>query len=616
MTKLQQYRIHTLLKTEEKFMFKGFAFLLKYTWKFNKMYVVYILLFQLVTASVPLITIVLPKYILDELTNGRRIPYLALYIGLLIGVNLIGGILITFLRGRCFTSKGTVFKNFQLFMAEKLADCDFEQLENPEFLNIKEKAEQFLYANGQGFGVVLDSAINIIGKLFVFAGLVAILSTMNIWIVLLFIVLVLLNALVESKIRENYVKWDMEKAVIERKTGYLNGLTEEFQTGKEIRLYNYKDILLRKIASHLTISDNFYKKQTHAYNKFYYFAGFTAFLREGVSYGYLAWDVICGSCSIGDFTMFLSAISQFSSAMTDVMQSILNMRQFGLYYKELEQYLNIPAKMQQGKRLPLPRHKSGEAQAYTIRFSHVSFRYAGQSQYALQDVNLTIHSGEKLSIVGENGAGKTTFVKLLTRLYDPTSGTIYLNDVDIRDIDYMQYQSILSAVFQDFTLFSFTLRENITLGNPDLYGDQTDEVIKKCLIQSGFKNKLAQLDLGLDTHIYRDFEPDGFEPSGGEGQKIALARALYKNAPIVILDEPNAALDPRAEYEMYQNFNMLVQGKTAIYISHRLSSAKFCDKIAVFQSGTIAEYGTHNDLIQQGGIYAELFSMQAQYYIS
>lgn len=587
-------------------MFKSFSFLVKYIWKFNKMYIVYVSLLQLFAAAMPLVPAVMSKYIIDELTGDKRIKVLVMLIGILIGYNLIGGFIITFLRGRSFTSKGIAFQKFQTFMAEKLSLCDLEQLENPEFLNAKEKAQQFLYANGQGFGVVLDSAFNIIGKIFVFAGLIAILSTLNIFVVLIFIVIVLISGFFDSKVREKNIKWDMEKAPIERKTAYFMRMNEDFSYGKEIRLYNFREKLISKIYAHLGISNEFYRKQVKIRNKSVYFNIFVSFIREAISYGYLAWQMIAGVLSIGDFTMYLTALTQFSGAMNDVMSNILNMRQFGAYYDELVKYMNIPNTMREGKKLPLP---DG---AYTIEFKDVSFRYAGQTDYALRDVSVVIHSGEKLSVVGENGAGKTTFVKLLTRMYDPTSGVILLNGVDIRDIDYDQYQSILSAVFQDFRLFSFTLKENIVLGGNEP-SDNSD--VEDCLAMSGFKEKLGKLENGIDTNVYKNFEPDGFEPSGGEAQKIALARALYKNAQIVVLDEPNAALDPRAEYEMYQHFNDLVEGKTAVYISHRLSCAKFCDRIAVFKSGKIAECGTHDALMQQDGIYAELFKMQAQYYV-
>ena len=587
-------------------MLKSFCFLLKYIWKFNKMYIVYISVLQLFTASMPLFSTVMSKYIIDELTGSRRVNMLVTLISILVGYNLIGGLIIIFLRGKCFTAKGVVFQKFQTYMAEKLSLCDLEQLENPEFLDAKEKAQQFLYANGQGFGVALDSAINIIGKIFVFAGLIAVLSTLNIFVVLAFIAIVLISGFFESKVRADYVKWDMEKAPIERKTGYYMGLNEDFSYGKEIRLYNFRDKLISKISTHLGISNDFYIKQTKDFNKARYFNTFVSFIRDAISYGYLSLQIILNAITIGEFTMYFSALAQFTGAMNDVMSSILDMKQFGAYYNELEKYMNIPATMREGENLPLPQGP------YTIEFKDVSFRYAGQTEYALENVNITIHSGEKLSVVGENGAGKTTFVKLLTRMYDPTSGDIFLNGINIRDIDYDQYQSVLSAVFQDFCLFSFDLKENIVLGGKE---PESNQEVEACLELSGFSDKLKKLDKGIDTHVYKDFEPDGFEPSGGEAQKIALARALYKDAPIVVLDEPNAALDPRAEYEMYQRFNDLVQGKTAIYISHRLSSAKFCDKVAVFKAGRIIEYGTHTELIHLNGNYAELFNMQAQYYV-
>lgn len=587
-------------------MFKGIVFLLKYSWKFNKMYVIYIFALQIVSSLISLLAVIMPKYIIDELIGGRRVDYLILYIGLLVGYNYIGGMLVIFLRGRSLTSKGIVFSKFQTFIAEKLVDCDFEELENAEFLNTKEKAGKFLYANGQGFGVVLDSAVNIIGKLIFFCGLIAVLATLSIWIVCIFVFLVVVNSIVESKVNKRFFEFDMEKAPIERKTGYFLGLIENFSFGKEIRLYGNKKWILSKISSHLLLSNSFYEKQVSSTNKSQYFSALTALIREIVSYGYLAYQIIMGIISIGDFTMYLSAMSQFSSSMNDTMKSILNIKQFGYYYEALDRYINVPAKMREGRKLPLPNGN------YEIEYKNVSYKYSGQSSYALRNINIKIVSGEKLSVVGENGAGKTTFVKLLCRMYDPTEGAILLNGHDIRDIDYDQYLSIISAVFQDFKLFSFTIKENVCFSDANYANDYE---IEKIIIESGFEEKLGKLEKGINTYVYKNFETDGFEPSGGEGQKLALARALYKNTPIVILDEPTSALDPRAEYDIYQKFNDLVRGKTAIYISHRLSSTRFCDNIAVFNNGEIVEYGSHQSLLEKNGYYTELFSMQAQYYV-
>lgn len=585
-------------------MFKSFMFLLKLIWRFNKKYIFYAALFQIVTALVPLTGVVMPKYIIDELTGLQRVEYLAVYVGALVLINLVGSILLAYLEGAMFTSKSEVFSSFECMMAEKLMTCDFESLEDPGFLDVKEKAHRILYAEGQGFGAVLDHAFNIAGKVFIFAGLVGVLSTLNIWMVLVFVALVLLNSAVESRVQKRYVSWDIEKAPIERRSAYLLNIIENFEYGKEERIYGLKDFLISRVAKHLGESDAFYKRQTRELNKSQYFTAVTSFFRDAISYIYLISKVIAGSIQIGSFTMYVGAVSQFSTAMNDMMSSIVNIRRFGLYYDELNKYINMPQTMREGEKTV-----DNETGEYTIKFENVSFRYPGSETYALKNVNITITPSEKLSIVGENGAGKTTFVKLLLRLYDPTEGSILLNGTDIREFDYDEYQNLMAAVFQDFRLFSFTLKENVCFDK-----ECSDEVVIDCLRRSGFGNKLDQLPKGIYTNVYKNFEEDGFEPSGGEGQKIALARALFKATPVVILDEPTAALDPRAEYEMYQNFNKMSEGKTTIFISHRLSSSRFCDKIAVFAGGEIKEYGSHDELYSKNGMYHELFDMQAKFY--
>ena len=585
-------------------MFKSFMFLLKLIWRFNKKYIFYAALFQIVTALVPLTGVVMPKYIIDELTGLQRVEYLAVYVGALVLINLVGSILLAYLEGAMFTSKSEVFSSFECMMAEKLMTCDFESLEDPGFLDVKEKAHRILYAEGQGFGAVLDHAFNIAGKVFIFAGLVGVLSTLNIWMVLVFVALVLLNSAVEARVQKRYVSWDIEKAPIERRSAYLLNIIENFEYGKEERIYGLKDFLISRVAKHLGESDAFYKRQTRELNKSQYFTAVTSFIRDAISYIYLISKVIAGSIQIGSFTMYVGAVSQFSTAMNDMMSSIVNIRRFGLYYDELNKYINMPQTMREGEKTV-----DNETGEYTIKFENVSFRYPGSEIYALKNVNITITPSEKLSIVGENGAGKTTFVKLLLRLYDPTEGRILLNGTDIREFDYDEYQNLMAAVFQDFRLFSFTLKENVCFDK-----ECSDEVVIDCLRRSGFGNKLDQLPKGIYTNVYKNFEEDGFEPSGGEGQKIALARALFKDTPVVILDEPTAALDPRAEYEMYQNFNKMSEGKTTIFISHRLSSSRFCDKIAVFAGGEIKEYGSHDELYSKDGMYRELFDMQAKFY--
>ena len=591
---------------EGKYLKNGIGFLIGYSWKHEKWYVIDSILLQMITAAVPLADTVIPKYIIDELTGMQRVPVLAVFIGLLLIINLLGGWLSNYLSGKCINLKGRLFALFQADLSERLSRSDFERLEDPKFLDTKAKAEKFLYANGQGFGVVMDSAFQILGKLFTFAGIITIISTLNPLIVLLFIALVLLNALYESKVRKKYVSWDMEKAPIERKTSYLVDLIGNFSFGKEVRIFGLKDWLVKKIRLHLDESCDFYKKQINELNKANYLATFMNFVFKGITYGYLSFQVIRKAIGIGDFTMYITALLNFSTAMNALMKSLLDIRQFSGYYDALMDYMDIPQKMRQGKRLPLPQGP------YEIRFEHVSFRYPGQSSYALKDINITLSPEEKLSVVGENGAGKTTFVKLLCRLYDPTQGRILLNGIDIRDIDYDAYMQAFGCVFQDYKLLSFTLKENIVFERSD---EETDQMVYDLLCRSGLSDKMKNLPDGVRTYVYKNFVENGFEPSGGEGQKIALARALYKDSSIIILDEPTSALDPKAEAEIYKNFSELVYGKTAIFISHRMSSSKFCDQIAVFENGEMKEYGTHEQLMRQKGTYYTMFELQAQYYV-
>lgn len=587
-------------------MFKGIFFLLKYAWKYEKKYIPYQIVLQVLTALIPIIDIVFPKYIIDKILRGDNIQNVLYLITGMIMLNLMASMLASFLEGRIFLLQGSIFTKFQTMMADTLSKSDFQRLEDPKFLDTKAKAEKFLYANGQGFAVVLKNSFNILGKAFTFVGIIAVILTLNWWIVALFILLILLDAWYESGIRKQNIQWDINKAPIERKTSYFLDLIENFAFGKEIRIYNLKDWLVAKVNHHLLESEAFYKKQTKLLNRAQYISVLLNFILKGITYIYLAYCVIKSTIGIGDFTMYVNAMMNFSNAMKSLMESVLDIRQFSGYYDALTDYLNVPQTMYQGKNLPLPEGP------YEIEFCDVSFCYPGQKVNALSHISLKLKYGEKLSIVGENGAGKTTFVKLLCRLYDPTQGKITLNGMNIQDINYDSYMGLICSVFQDYKLLAFTLKENVSFQHSS---DVEDSYIAKLLEDSGLGEKVRKLPDGVNTYVYRTFSEEGFEPSGGEGQKISLARAVYKDSPIMVLDEPTAALDPRAEYEIYRKFSDLTKGKTTVFISHRMSSSKFCDHIAFFEDGQIIEYGTHDELMDCNGKYKDLFDMQAQFYI-
>lgn len=315
-----------------------------------------------------------------------------------------------------------------------------------------------------------------------------------------------------------------------------------------------------------------------------------------------------GAFGVGSVTQYISAITRLFLGICDILRYSGPLYANGEFLKTSFEFLDLPNTMYQGS---LTTEKRSDRQ-YEIEFRDVSFQYPGCSQYALRHVNLKFRIGSRLAVVGMNGSGKTTFIKLLCRLYDPCEGQILLNGIDIRKYQYDDYINLFSVVFQDFRLFALPLGENVA-GKADYDRRRA----KKCLEQAGFSDKLTAMSEGLDTYLYKEMKPNGVNVSGGEAQKIALARALYKDSPFIILDEPTAALDPVAEMEIYSKFNDIAGDKTAVYISHRLSSCKFCDEIAVFHEGTIIQQGSHEELVSdEMGKYYELWHAQAQYYVN
>lgn len=588
---------------EDLFMFRGIFFFLKSGWHYDKRYILWRLLFQIVHSIIPVIATIFPKYIIDELTGTRDVVTLTWYIGILTGYTLLATLLSNYFSWDGFSRRCRVAAEFSNDLHRRLAECDFERLEESSFLDMQEKAKKFLYCDWHGFGYLLDCAMTIIGQCFTLAGISAVIVTLDWKIVVVFLICTVISAKIESVERKKAMHLSQKITREERGWHYYAELFENFNYGKEIRINSMGKWLLSRERSYFQKVNANFKQRNDTYIRAGNWSAFFTFLQRIFAYSYLIHGVLGETISIGSFTMYVGAVTTFSIALKGVIESITEIRAYDMYYDNLDDYLSVPTKLRTGKRqTSIPRNG-------TLEFKHVSFRYPGSKHYALKDVTLSIQPGEKLSIVGENGAGKTTFVKLLTRLYDPTEGEILLDGINIKDIAYEQYMSFFSAVYQDYKLFSFSLKDNIALTLP------VDECkIEQVLKRVGLWEKIQSLPQGINTTLYTNLEEIGFEPSGGEGQKIALARALYKDAPFVILDEPTAALDPRAEYEIYRQFHEMTKEKTAVSISHRLSSAKFCDKVAVFSGGKLIEYGTHSELIKREGLYQEFFDLQAEPY--
>ncbi len=388
-------------------------------------------------------------------------------------------------------------------------------------------------------------------------------------------------------------------------TFYNDHVLKNYRNGKEIRIYSQQELIGRELKkAQQTLSDGWFRGYRSAMLPGFVFQLVTMITRV-MMYGFAVIRASGGMLTAGEVIAFVLCFEKISAGVAAVSEGMGMMQITPMFCKQYFDFLDIPDKKYMGS-IPTEKRNDNE---YEFEFHHVWFRYPNTEQYVLRDVCMKWRIGEKMALVGRNGSGKSTLVKLLCRLYDPTEGEITLNGIDIRKYNYDEYMSLFSVVFQDSRLFSFGMAQNVAV-NTEYDADRVSE----CIERSGMSGRAASLPRGMDTCLYRDFDENGAEISGGEAQKLCLARAIYKGAPFIVLDEPTAALDPVSEHDIYTRFNSIVGTRTAIYISHRLSSCRFCDEITVLDNGSIAERGSHEELTAAGGVYARMWSAQAEYY--
>ena len=392
---------------------------------------------------------------------------------------------------------------------------------------------------------------------------------------------------------------------LNRKFAYFFNLIFRYQKGKDIRLYHMQDKVLNGVVENAKEIENNGQWMAKEERPYIIWKSVINYILLLSTYVYVGLKVICRLISLGNVMKYVAAITRMSDSLGSMMESYNALQIKGKYTSYYYDFLNIKNEKYEGT-LPLEKRDDNE---YLLEFKDVSFHYPNQKEMVLSHVSMKFTIGEKMAIVGPNGAGKSTFIKLLCRLYDPTEGEILLNGIDIKLYDYEEYMKIFSIVFQDYQLFSFPLAENVAASI-----EYDSEKVKRSLIEAGFEKQLKKFKDGIYANLYQ-MKEKGIEISGGEAQKIALARALYKDAAVVILDEPTSALDPVSEFEIYKHFEEMVQGKTSIYISHRMSSCRFCNRILVFDKGKIVQQGSHEQLMSQTGeLYAKLWEAQAKYY--
>lgn len=489
----------------------------------------------------------------------------------------------------------------------KTLDMDYEALETPEMLDRLQKAKRATAGDWQGVQGMMTYMQVLFTQIISIIIAIIIMTSFDPLIILVIAVLSYIQFLYFEHIRKKDKK-EMWDAMMPhwRKLEYMENVTTDFSYAKDIRLFGMKKFLAQKQKD---VYDEELRHWTRSRQYWIYNSIFShgiSLVRQLIITGWLVYSVIAKDLSIGNFTLYLASAGAFSNAINEVLSALSALRERSAHTDDYRSFMDIPG--DSGKdTIPVPK-----ADKYVFTFENVSFKYKGQEKYALKNLNITVAAGEKLAVVGLNGAGKSTFIKLLLRLYDVTEGRILMNGTDIRRFDRAEYYRLFSPAFQDVTVFAFPMAENVSMSPPD----ETDKnKAEKCVREAGLGDKMDKLEKGIDTELLKVLYDDGVDLSGGEKQKLALARALYKGSDVIVLDEPTAALDALAEYRLYKSFNGLVGNRTAVYISHRLSSTRFCDRVAMFKDGEMTETGTHEELMAKNGDYAEMFRVQAQYYV-
>lgn len=577
----------------------------------------------IVTAVMPFVNIWFTSKIIDLLAGGADMKSLALYIGLAVGINAMLFFINYYLGDMQFVYRSLMYNKELQRISSKLFGIEYQKLECSEFKELVHKhseAQDRVFSSFVQLTWMMRDFIS--GALTVIISVVIVTPLFKIgfkktgntfferpaFLLTIFgaiAVMVVIILVVAVRMNKAWFKASDEYSRLDRIFYYFLNMFSDYNTGKEIRIYKEQN-LIEHTATDRLLSDGERILKRASMNTAKQ-SSFVAILGALVGFGiYLFIGVkgLYGLFGIGSLVLYCGAFMQIIGGimkMAVTFGKTAEMVPLVNYYFEI---INRADEMTYGNKVL---DLSG---GFEIEFKNVSFKYPGAENYALQNVNLKIKNGEHLAVVGRNGSGKTTFIKLMCRLYDVTDGEILINGINIKDYTKDSIIKLYSVVFQDFKIFSTTLKENVCAS-----GDFDEGRFYVCLENADIKERTERMPNKENTYLYKDLDENGIEISGGEAQKLALARALYKDAPIVVLDEPTAALDPIAENKIYSRFNTFVQGKTAIYISHRLSSCAFCDKIAVFNNAKLAETGTHKDLLSAGGKYAELWNAQAKYYI-
>ena len=570
--------------------------------KFNKKLIPRMLVYTISSVMLPVLTVYFPKLVIDEAMGAGEVTKLTIIMaGFLLAAILLSYVS-SYLQNRTYGDFHEVRCYFMQEYQQKCFGLGLEKVESSDFLNKINMAKTCLYGTDSGFEGVLRELFIIFGAVITIAYYAAVIILFQPLLFLLLLANTVIPCLMSYRAKRYEYSRQEELSFLSREQGYINELMSEFEYGKEIRLYNMSG-LLKGLSGNLKEEIQAIRKKILTKRSIAEVSNLlVAFLREGLVYLFLIAGVLSGQLSVGDFTLYTGIFVSFSSLMTKIIESLSRVRADSLLISDYRIFMDTPDE-KEGEELSMD-----TADSCSVDFENISFSYPGSGRMLFDHLNVHIEKGEKIAIVGMNGAGKTTFIKLLCRLLLPTEGEILLNGVNINEHSEESYAKLIATVFQDFRLFAFSIRDNIDIS-------RRGKDVRDAIRQAGIEGWVKKCPAGEQTQVTRLFDESGVEPSGGEGQKLAIARAIYRDAPVMILDEPTAALDPYTEYEIYQKFDKISNGKTVFYISHRLGCCQLCDRILVFADGQIAEQGSHEELKNAGGVYSKLWNAQAKFYV-
>ena len=551
----------------------------------------------------------LPALVVSEVTEGQTFAHAALSVGILLGATLAAQAL-----SNAFRILSNAYMSIYRFsqsvrLEKKLMDCFYETFEKKTTRDLYDRAQRatWMWDGKVRLWQVPDDFVSLVKNLLCYILFGTVISFASPWLVLFLTVTPVINWFCIRAYQNYEYRTRGERSDIDRKLEYVTSRSADFAAAKDIRIYGMSG-WLKSVFRDLSDKSISWRKKLSVKSFLSRLPDlFVILLRDGAAYAVLIGMALRGEITVDSFVLYFAAISGFAGYIGGIMSAWNEMHEASLVVSDFREFLDIPDGDGNGN-ADIGPHLS---HAPEITFEHVSFRYDGAEKNTLDDISFTLRQGERIALVGMNGAGKTTLVKLLCGLYRPTSGKIYINGVPADGFRRSDLYRMLSPVFQTVNTAHFSLAETVAAD----FGDRIDRVrVIECLRRAGLGDKIDSLPDGIDTCLDKQVNENGTELSGGEAQKLMMARALYKDAPALVLDEPTAALDPIAENQIYMQYRDMTEGKTSLFISHRLASTRFCDRILFLENGKITEEGSHEELISRGGEYAKLFEIQSCWY--